>query len=61
MSDNNTYKPESPEWQLFELAESADHAATAFYADAQRFMKKSAEQRDKAAAFRAALDKLAAP
>jgi hypothetical protein len=54
----NKYAQETPEWQLFELAESAEHAGNAFAADAERFQLKAKEQRDKAERFRAALVKL---
>lgn len=58
MSDNNPYEQESPEWQLFELAESAKHQASAFSADAERFQQKAKAAREKEERFRSSLKKL---
>jgi hypothetical protein len=61
MSDEtNKYKAGTPEWQLLENAISADRAARAFDADAERFRAKSEEQRIRAEAYRAALSKVVA-
>lgn len=61
----NDYPMGSPEWQLLELAISAEQAARAFDADAERccayterYRVKSAEQRTRADAYRAALAKV---
>ena len=56
--EKNTYPANSPEWQLLENAISAELAARAFDADAERYRAKSKEQRDRAEAYRAALAKL---
>ena len=56
----NPYPPGSPEWQLLENAISAEKLAMAYDADAERYRRQSAEQRQRADAYRAALAKLEA-
>lgn len=56
----NPYDEATPEWQLHELAVSADHAALTFAADAERYQRKALEHRNKAASFRRALDEIVA-
>jgi hypothetical protein len=58
MAKKNPYEQESPEWQLFELAESADLQAVAFAQDAERYQAKAKQQREKAERFREVLAKL---
>ena len=58
MSSSNPYSSDTPEWQLFENAKSAELAARAFAADAERYAKLSQAAREKAERFAAALEKL---
>ena len=55
----NIHETDTPEWQLFERAKAADHAAKAFDADAVRYQQMAAKKRDEAEAFWAAYHKVA--
>lgn len=57
-AQKNNYPAGSPEWQLLENAISAEKLAMAYDADAERYRRQSAEQRQRAEAFRAALAKI---
>lgn len=57
-AQKNNYPMGSPEWQLLENAISAEKCAMAFDADAERYRRMSAEQRQRAEAYRAALAKI---
>ena len=58
--DSNPYRPDTPEWQLFENAKSSEACANAFAADADNFAKKSQAAREKAKRFWDALERLTA-
>jgi hypothetical protein len=54
----NPFPPESPEWQLYEIMESARALARACAGDADRAQENSRKAREKADVFEAALKKL---
>jgi cytochrome c556 len=56
--DKNPYDPDTPEWQLWENMRGAERSERAYIADADRYTKMAAAQRQKAAAFKTALGKL---
>lgn len=56
--DKNPYQIETPEWQLWENMKSSERQSLAFNADAERYLKKSQECREKSELYSAALKKL---
>ena len=54
----NPHDAGSPEWQLWENMTGAIRTERAYIADADRYTKMAAAQREKATAFEAALNKL---
>lgn len=58
--ETNPHAMGSPKWQMLENAISAEQCARAYDADAERYRRMSAEQRERAQAYRDALAKLEA-
>lgn len=54
----NPYEKETPEWHLYELMEGARQQASAFSDDADRYLKKAHDAREKAKGFQETLNKL---
>jgi hypothetical protein len=54
----NPYESQTPEWHLYELMDSANHQASAWSDDAERFLKKAYDAKEKARGFKETLDKL---
>jgi hypothetical protein len=58
MSEKNPYASDTPEWQLWENMTGCLQTMRAYMADAERYTKMAADQREKAARFQVALKKL---
>lgn len=57
----NPYNVDTPEWQLWENMTASEKLYLQYSIDAGRYTKMAAEAREKAAKYRAALDKLNPP
>ena len=55
---SNPYKSDTPEWQLYENMISTERQSLAWAADAERYQKLCVDAREKAARYKAALEKL---
>lgn len=58
MGTKNPYKPNQPEWQLWENIESNEGQARAHASDSERSTEKAAAAREKAELYREALARL---
>lgn len=58
MNEKNTFDPNTPEWQLFEGMRSAEAQSRAYAADAERYLRMSADANTKAEKYRDALARL---
>jgi hypothetical protein len=58
LTEKNPFENDTPEFQLFENAVSADRQASAFNADVERYTYKAKEARERSERFVIALEKL---